>query len=184
MNKNSVESAQRMIWRMIWRRQHQVCDNFVTKKKRENNILYKGKYYDVLSLSVVVAPDESKRAEINLPCRSKQEQNQSQTWSERKLFICLPSRSLHSLAKRVSRIQPHVIQLIRWRADVQKKKEISPTPKKLLPAAAPETQRSKDLLTTQNTKSTRSYRTMWIKLDIYFSKKEEGIKFFIRNLKG
>lgn len=53
------------------------------------------------------------------------------------------------------------------------KKEISLTPQKLLPAAAPETRRSTDLLTTQNTKSTRCYRTIWIKLDIYFNKRKK-----------
>lgn len=70
MNKNSVESAQ--------------C---IDMKEAASSL----SDHFVFILSVVVDPDESKRAEINLPCRSKQEQNQSQTWSEQKLFICLPS---------------------------------------------------------------------------------------------
>lgn len=87
MNKNSVESAQCINMKEA---ASSLSDHFVTKRKRESNTHYKGKYYDVFILSVVVDPDGSKTADINLPCRSKQERNQSQTWSEQKLFICLP----------------------------------------------------------------------------------------------
>lgn len=88
MNKNSVGSAQCID---MMEAASSLSDHFVTKIKRENNTLYKGKNYDVFILSVVVDPDESKRAEINRPCRSKQERNQLQTWPEQKLFIYLPS---------------------------------------------------------------------------------------------
>lgn len=178
MNKNSVESAQCIDMKEA---ASSLSDNFVTKRKRENNTLYKGKYYDVFILSIAVDPDESKRTEINRPCRSKQEQNQSQTWPEQKLFICLPSWSLYSLAKRVSRIQPHVIQLIRWRADVQKKKSVQP-------------HRNSCQLQHQRLGEAKIYLLHKIRKaqevteqygsNYLFFKKEEGIKCLIENLKG
>lgn len=88
MNKNLVESSHCIDMKEA---ASSLSDHFVTNRKREKNTLYKGKYYDVFILTVVVDLDECKKAEINLPCRSKQERNQSQTWPEQKLFICLSS---------------------------------------------------------------------------------------------